>query len=536
MFRGQAWMLPTTLVVAALIPLIYFKFFSFPFVANDWGVLNTLIHHEPDQLIAYTTVPWATLDDPQWRLWKLFYRPLGAGYLMAAFQLFGQNPLGFHCVALLLLFCTSMLAGIVAKQLTRDSLIAGATAILYAASVNIHFEPLYWIEGVYDVWGAFWFLLTVSLFLRGSVKSSALAFLVALLFKEATVILPLILLALRIAKAEPGGLREGLRSQWKALWPHYLVWAAYGVIKVVVVSAGTAPDVPAYAIEPLGFHLVLNGLLYGLWSIESVLPAMLAGEAAYVAGLIGFIALVGYSIRRKALRLPGFDRPLGKALLIWYALALAPVMVLPNMTMKYYLTYALVPLLIGFLMLARALAGNADRRLRLAFGLIIAFHVIGSGIYAYQKSYAGLNEKDTFGVNLLVKRGTTVTMVRRYLLEQHPTLPDNATLVFSGVDTYSFFHAAGPQIWYDNATLRVYEAESLTHTPDGVFAGGQNQPAQRLDIRQDSTFIVELDSAGRLQGRPLEDLGPLIEQGRARVARNAAAEGTLGWYVDALLP
>lgn len=523
---------------------IYWPAMKYPFVANDWGVLEVISRNRTVDLLRYVFIPSSSLGDgPAWELWKLFYRPLGVSYLMALYQLFGFNALAYHALALLSHLGSSLLALSIIHRLTGDRLIAIAGGLLYAAAVTVHMEPILWMEGVYDIGGAILFLGALRLFLAGRSLLAALLFLAAIFFKEATVVLPLVLLAyLFFVERDAAPISLFLRRAAIRLWPFALVWGIYAAIKLTVLLTVDQQN-QAYALSLFGEHIVYNLILYGLWTLEALLPPMLLHRALYLGCLLLFVVFA--VLARRAWRAGHGEsyRPLRPFLWIWLALAIAPVYFLPNISMKYYLTYALVPAITLFLLaLKRILAylrPDASLARRVLLGLA-ALNVVAASVYFYQRDAAGFFEKDALGINRLIKRGTVVNLVKDHLLTAYPQLPAGAVLVFDGgiETTYSFYWASGPRVWYQDDDINVYEAEFLSAENGQYYYESPIVPKQAVNLPADRTFFFSVQD-GALDDRGWSALDGYLRNRSTQATENAFPGfefSQLGAYVDSILP
>lgn len=139
-----------------------------------------------------------------------YYRPVVSAAYVVQRSLFGLEPLGFHLVNVVLHLLCVLLAF---RWLVRrgDGSTAGAVAAaLGCALFALHPsrpESVTWIAGCTDLWMAFWLLLGLELWDRGSRNARLVAlapFLLAALSKEAAYLAP-ILLAIDAVALRPAG-------------------------------------------------------------------------------------------------------------------------------------------------------------------------------------------------------------------------------------------------------------------------------------------------------------------------------------------
>jgi Flp pilus assembly protein TadD len=141
-----------------------------------------------------------------WSFWGMhtnFYRPLQILCYWVMFRLAGPNPAAFHLFQLLLHAASVVLVYLLGWQLLENRLVAFLGALLWAMH-PLHVEAVAWTSALPEVAYGFFYLLALFLFLRAEKAAgglwrrhalAALAFFVALLFKEMALTLPLLLLA-----------------------------------------------------------------------------------------------------------------------------------------------------------------------------------------------------------------------------------------------------------------------------------------------------------------------------------------------------
>ena len=133
-----------------------------------------------------------------------FYRPLQFACYWILYRIDGPNPALFHLLSLLLYAVSAWLVYRLARELfKKDEVIALAGALLWALH-PVHVEAVAWISALPDVAFASFTLLSLLCFLRAEQDIenrrkyhvlAALAFFVALFFKEMALSFPFLLLA-----------------------------------------------------------------------------------------------------------------------------------------------------------------------------------------------------------------------------------------------------------------------------------------------------------------------------------------------------
>ncbi len=485
-------LLPLALALTLLIT--YWPILSFPFVQDDWDLLLHFQTNDPATVIRSLFSFGG----------KLFYRPLSQLYLFSMYALFGIHPLPFHLAALLVHLLNSLLVANIVKTTTGDEGISFAAGLLYASAIAVHLEPLTWAVGIYDLGGACFFLLSVWLFLKDRPRWSAAAYLVALLFKETTVLLPAVLLAYALVQDVPLGLRNLWRKHRLTFLPYLLVLGLYLFVKGSALPLSLPADHP-YAIDLWGGHLGRNLYVYAAWSLQAVFPFWyvhsLPFKALFSASiLLGIVAVWASRREWSAAR-----SRLVLFLLLWFAIGLLPLLTLPNHRYRYYLTYALPAVLAGLVLLADALLGaihrlSARKNWILVAG--VALVLITAVLQSYRILGQGLAQVTLAdGTNGLVKRAATVEIVRGGLLEQLPSPPERAVILLGGVDLWAFSKDSGPRVWYDDPGIRVYALEDLRTDAAGIYIDSpiedQTQTytgsaGNRIDLDPTTTFAFQL--------------------------------------------
>lgn len=182
----RSWLLAVILVVITFVA--YFPALRGGFVFDDLGLIrNNRMVHADDGLHRV----WFTTEAPDyfpltWSLWWLEWR------------LWGDNPLGYHCVNVLSHAVNAVLAWLVLKRLrVPGAWVAGLVFAIHPVNVATGA----WISEQKNTVSMFFYAMAVLLYLRFDGTSrwlwyglSLATFLLALLGKSAVVMLPVVLL------------------------------------------------------------------------------------------------------------------------------------------------------------------------------------------------------------------------------------------------------------------------------------------------------------------------------------------------------
>lgn len=458
--RGTNGIEPYYLLLVGSISLIviaaYWQALALPFIQDDWTLLEFAKTNDPLSMVKSAF----ELGD------NFFYRPMGKGYIFLMYGVFGDNPIPFHAAALTIHAINSFLIALVIDRVTRDRAIAYLTALIYAAAIAIHLDPLAWAVGIYDLGATLFFLFSMWLFLRSKYLPSAIAFFIGLIFKEPIIVLPLILLSYQMIMTPRDRWKELVLANWKRTLPFF---AAIGMVLLIRTMGVSMLDVPAshpYAIDFLGGHVADNALSYFGWMFQSFVPIILfnAKLSLLLMGALSLL-LVIWIISALTRQANGPQTRVIFFFIAWILISLSPVLFLPNHAYRYYAVYALPAFIALFLSLGKYVMQSIGARKNIINAVLAFIGVLAltSSIFMANKVYREDLYQRTLsdGTNLLIARAATVDIVREGLYQQLPTLPVYSSIIVGGVDLWSFNKQSGPQFWYDDSTLRVYDITEL---------------------------------------------------------------------------
>ena len=177
--------LTLSLALISAVAVIYLPLARYPFIQDDWALIHTFMFSSAGETVRSALSPAGAL----------FYRPAGILYCAANYILFGLHPAGFHLLAVGLLALSAFLVVAIAARLTGDALTSWGSGFVYAAAATIHFEPQMWMVGIFDIGSTLCALFCLLAFMKNRNAASAAWFALALGFKEASALLPLVLVA-----------------------------------------------------------------------------------------------------------------------------------------------------------------------------------------------------------------------------------------------------------------------------------------------------------------------------------------------------
>jgi hypothetical protein len=472
--------------VAAFRPCI-----TFPFIMDDWSWINLFQSQGAAELLPEFFRPHD----------KLMYRPLGQAYLLGLFQLVGAHSVPFHLLGLLIHITNACLIYGIANHLTHSLTLAVLTSAVYASAVASHLDPLCWAVGIYDLGGGFFFFLSVWLYLQCCYWRSALSFLCATLFKESTVLLPGVFVAIEVARRDTWDTRD-IARRVRCILPHVAVMLAVLSLRL---AYGTSPlrlsESHPYVVAIYGSHGVKKAYLYCVWMLQAFVPFGSPRSSLFYLLLNNLFVLtaVCLMVRRSAHVLR-----VAVGVMLWVVVALLPVLFLPNQTYRYYTTYALPAFVCGVFLLAdQMLRLSGAGRMRGPILALVGTLVVSASVLQANRIFRqGLKDgMMADGSNYLVRRAKIVEITRSALSRQVPPAIDDAVILLQDVDLWAFDKDAGPRVWfhsdgvsvYDLADLRVDEGQFYLESPIRThFEVRIGAKRARIPLAQDRIHAYQL--------------------------------------------
>lgn len=181
---------------------------------DDWGYItqNSTVTEAISPLEFWTTLK--TTD----------YWPLTYTFYWLEYRAFGQNPLGYHLINVILHSLNAWLVFVLARELGLGW--AWFAALLFLLH-PLHVQATAWIAQSKTQLSTLFALLTTVLFLRGRATWAAAAFLLSLLSKTSALFLPFALMLLK---------RPTNKREWTALVPFFTLAALGGALTLYVNS------------------------------------------------------------------------------------------------------------------------------------------------------------------------------------------------------------------------------------------------------------------------------------------------------------
>ena len=469
---------------------IYWKTVFYPFIYDDWGILRTIIYGDKLEYLAHAFSP----------VGKILYRPLGSMYFLLTYIFFKLDPRGFHLISLIIHFLNSLLVVRIVKELSKDAFIGWVVGFLYAVAVTVHIEPLLWLAGFYDVGGALFYFLSIYLFLGRKYSLSAFVYCLGILTKETVVALPvLLLMSILITEGNSRPRFGSLKSVLSKLGLHAIFLIAYALIKLIGVSPLTVAGNDSFRIAFTGPHIANNLLKYATWAISTVL----AGDDVWKNERVLFIICLGLIVALAAAWILMYRRGerdfrirLTTRTFFWTAwsiLGVIPVVFLEHHADKYFLIYSLVPFFALLLLGLRLTLLHLHLKNSVVQTLIIL--IVVSNLYSSSGYLAGQSQKPNFisGTYSLIQKAEVVDKVKSFLEKEYPFLPHGSALVFYRLETASFLNENGPQVWYNDTTLRVYQTNQIRRDSVGIsILARRDDHSEKIYVDTTKTFVFLL--------------------------------------------
>lgn len=450
-------------LTAMLICSIYWRVFELPFISDDWWYLRKFQILSNPELLRYFFDPHE----------KMVYRPLAEACMVLMYNLFGFDPVPMRVLGLLVHVANSYLVILILSNTTGNRVVGYLSGFVFASAIAIHQDLFAWAwAAYYDIGGAFFFFLSLWLYLKNKTGMSALFYFIGCIFKESVIFLPVLLIIHSVVLGE-----ERYSIEWFKKWLPYLVYG--GVVACLKIIGGGNPtslgeDHP-YAIAFMGKHLLENGSRYLTWMFQAVFPffsphllvhRVIAGFSLLLFGAGSVVALFSYR-RNDSVRRVVF-------LIVWLVFGVLPVYLLPNHSYRYYAVYSLPAFTALFYYAFHCLLStlNVDRKfIFTVFALTGMFATVGSYQQSARIFEEGL-EQNTLadGTNMLVRRATTVSIVSKQLHDDFPALAPDSLIVLKNVDLgafggdYSAIHYL-----YNEGTLSVHPPSDLVHVDGDWF-------------------------------------------------------------------
>jgi hypothetical protein len=421
---------------------LYWRTLPTGYVYDDWlvldevftsGVLQTLVHHvDPRGLLTYRPIAWI--------------------YFVTVAQVSGLSPLTFHLLALIIHATNGVLIAWIGARLTGERTVGIVAAALFIALLSLHLDCFLWLVGFYDIGAMLFTLLSLVTFLKGNSKASAALMGCALLTKEASAFLPVVLF---LGVGLSGG-------RVRDLMYHVAVSIAYGVLKVLGTSPFLIGRENAHAMDASLSVFAGRFTEYLGWLAGSLFPLVKPNVLLMAGGTILLLA-IGLLLARQKISTRYMHPRQALFLAGWLLLALMPVLFLKNQSAKYYAVHSAVPLTILLSGLAYEVVARIGRKGLLIPVFAVAVVALSNALFVQGVFRKGIDQVlVNDGYFHLVKRGAVVEAIHESLKLQYPALPHGSLIVLDGVPLDAVGGSRAIRLWYADTTLRMTSSMGLS--------------------------------------------------------------------------
>lgn len=388
------------------------------------------------------------------------YRPISLqNYFFISNSIFGLNPAGFRTVTYILFLSSAFLISKLIGKITSRWEIGVLTSVLWLTSA-IHFMSLTWIAAAYNIIGTFFFLVTSLFFLSYVQKNqkvyyvlSVLAFVATIGSFEFSVTWPAIFGLYYFFV-----LKKTLSQTVRTFLPFVTIAAIYMVMRLFLIQV---PQINEYAVR-----LSVDSAKALFWYLLWVLNVPEEFKKQVINNLVMFNPKFSGEFRPLIIRvfagifffllfsliLPTFAYFKSKIninlkilgfFIIWFLLAISPVLIIPNHTFTMYLTLASV----GACALFASLLVNQNNRVFTLAALGVWIFVSSTTIGFYKHNFWMINTQKTaynFTAGMKV---------------QFPTLPPRSVVLYplnSTFEKQALLESQALITVYNDPTLSIY--------------------------------------------------------------------------------
>jgi len=482
--KALIWL--AVVLIPASIGIVCWRAFHYSFISDDWAMLQRVVFQSPKVYTMNALHPGLA--------GHAIYRPLGMGYFWLMYHLFGLNALGFHACAFVIHAINSMMVAFLANGILRHRLLALTAGLLYASSFRIHFEPLLWMVGIFDLGGMFCFLSALLFYIRGKILPSVLVFLAGLFIKEHLIVLPAV-----IGLYSHFERRQSLKDAAKQIMPYAAaVLFVYLPAKMLGLHGVHVRADNPYALS-IGKHVLQNlETLIGLGLI-GLCPSLWLKISMSLTCIVGIIQSIRYKQRLNL-------RSTTTMLVLWAIIAASPVCLLKNHVMEgYYFTYSYPALIMLALVVATRFRVHKSAMLVVVSTLVIANIAGSTAMFAEQD---GLGVTAASVDDYLIPRAHFQQMLTGYIDSHRARVKQNVrVIVVSNNDRFLYCSLDEQlQTLTHDATVSGVVVPAMQHDTNGysVMSPTPEDPRRLACERLDKDQTLHLQIIGdAIQERPL---------------------------------
>lgn len=477
------------IIIIVVSILVYSNTLNGRFVWDDRGsiVFNTSLRTINNIPLFFLTDQWKLTGNPS----SNYYRPVINTFWALEFQLWGENPRGYHVTNILLHALLSFLFFNLCLKILGSDAASFFSALIFAAH-PIHTECVAWITGVGYIIFSIFIVLSLLFYIRftdnqsgTSLILSISSFTLAVFSIEYALMFPFIIIAYE-------HLFKRRMVRVKIILPFILIPILYLVAREFIVVSGNSSEMPLYSriltsVVIQVKYLYIFFLPYALnvlYDIRSVSTVVSAEVILSVFVLIAVAALMFYLYRHEKRAFFA---------LFWFFIILFPaaniIVVLKPQVMS--LRYLYIPS-IGLAMFSGIYIEKFYSRLKIIPVLIIMLLSLKTftqnrywhdEITLYGKMVsdapASALARNNLGVAYL-----EANMPLNALLEFQKAVqidPSYGFAVFNLGDTYQSFNKFNEAIFYLQKAIRINPSDSRTYNSLGIVYKKTGRYQEALD-------------------------------------------------------
>ncbi len=456
------------IIILVLSFLLYHSTLNYYFFQDDFFEINISKAHNL----------WEFINFFKFRNDIIAYRPISLqSYFFLSHSIFGMDASGQRVISFAFLFSSVLLIIAIARKLTGKIAIGLLAAALWATS-SIHFMTLTWVAGAYNIIGTFFWLLTSLLFLKFLETKKTLYYLATLVSFLSTVG------SFEFSITWPAVffiyhsfvLKNPLKKSIKIFSTFIIISGIYLVGRLFFIKV---PQITEYhvafntkSIKALFWYLlwsfnvpeefkkqILKNLIIFnqqfLWEYWRLVVISFIGVIWEV--ILGVFVPLFYILREKS----KVDFRLLLLLVLWFPIAVLPVLFLPNHNFVMYLTLPLV----GICFLIAYLVTQSKKRI-LAIPIIIIWLITSINTLSFYKNNS-----------YIVTAQKTAAKFSNDLKTAFPALPPNSIVFYpleGSAAKLAVLNQEAVKAIYNDPTIAIYYNKK--ELEEAIASAGKNRP------------------------------------------------------------
>lgn len=260
---------------------------------------------------------------------EIFYKPIFLVSFLVNYKIFGLNSIGYNSTDLLLhVFNLSLFYYLVFK-ITKSRPAAFFSVFIYILNFERYYLTVEWISARNDLMATLFLLVSLILFViwqdcsrrKHIYMLALLSWLGALLSKENSIILPLILISYRMIKRKDEYTKNYILYYIKVFLPFIILGCIYLLVRFY-----TGSRMPALGTETYTYHLGIN-IFHNFMEYST---------KTLIWSLLPFYLLVAYIPKIKKSPLPNGSFRIIVFGILFFIFSLLPVIALPHTARQYF--------------------------------------------------------------------------------------------------------------------------------------------------------------------------------------------------------